>query len=262
MADLLASGDGEPPRISMRSGTPATGGSAFPTTQRSAIAGLKSPDPTERAHAFRRIIACYWKPVYKYVRVKWRMIPADAQDVTQAFFTIALEKDTLAKHDPSRARFRRYLRVCLDHFTSRYRRSEATLPAAEEAIDGHDFEEVEAELARAGQPAADALDDYFDAEWVRHVFGLAVATLRDECAAKGKDEHFRIFERYDLDPSEGKPTHAALAAELGIGAMDVSNRLSFARREFRRIVLDTLQAITATEDEFRAEARVLLGVDL
>jgi len=89
-----------------------------------------------------------------------------------------------------------------------------------------------------------------------------VTTLREECVSKGRSVHFRVFERYDLGDADEKPTHAAVAAELGISAMDVSNRLSFSRREFRRIVLDTLHAITATEDEFRAEAKALLGLKL
>jgi len=41
----------------------------------------------------------------------------------------------------------------------------------------------------------------------------------------------------------------------------VTNYLAGARREFRRIVLDKLRELTATDDEFRREARMLLGVD-
>jgi hypothetical protein len=41
----------------------------------------------------------------------------------------------------------------------------------------------------------------------------------------------------------------------------VTNHLAWARREFRRVVLDTLREMTASEDEFRREARDLLGLD-
>jgi len=40
----------------------------------------------------------------------------------------------------------------------------------------------------------------------------------------------------------------------------VTNFLAFARREFRRIVLEKLREITANDREFREEARSLLGV--
>ena len=42
----------------------------------------------------------------------------------------------------------------------------------------------------------------------------------------------------------------------------MTNFLAFARREFRRITLETLREMTASENEFRREARALLGVAL
>lgn len=62
------------------------------------------------------------------------------------------------------------------------------------------------------------------------------------------------------DDPAGRPSYADLAAELAIPITDVTNHPSFARREFRRLVLEKLREITATEDEFRAEALAVLGV--
>jgi hypothetical protein len=42
----------------------------------------------------------------------------------------------------------------------------------------------------------------------------------------------------------------------------VNNYLAAARRDFRRIVIEKLREITATEEEFRNEARSLLGVEV
>ena len=42
---------------------------------------------------------------------------------------------------------------------------------------------------------------------------------------------------------------------------DVTNELAWARRAFREIVLTLLRDICASDEEFRAEARDLLGVD-
>jgi hypothetical protein len=104
------------------------------------------------------------------------------------------------------------------------------------------------------------MDELFEKEWVRSLFGLSVERLAAECSERGKDVHFRIFRRYDLDEGEGdRPTYAELAQELGIAPTDVTNHLAFARREFRRITLETLREMTATEDEFRREARSLLA---
>ena len=73
--------------------------------------------------------------------------------------------------------------------------------------------------------------------------------------------HLQLFERYDLENSDPKPSYADLAKEFGLPPTDVTNYLAFARREFRRCVLDQLREMTASEEEFRREARVLLGVD-
>ena len=41
----------------------------------------------------------------------------------------------------------------------------------------------------------------------------------------------------------------------------MTNDLAAVRRELRRLVLERLRELTATEEEFRAEARLILGVD-
>ena len=51
------------------------------------------------------------------------------------------------------------------------------------------------------------------------------------------------------------------AAEFGIPVTQVTNYLAFARRELRRLVLERLQTLCATDEEFRLEARDFLGVD-
>ncbi|HEY2109817.1 MAG TPA: hypothetical protein VGH17_07940, partial [Candidatus Acidoferrales bacterium] len=66
---------------------------------------------------------------------------------------------------------------------------------------------------------------------------------------------------YDLEGDGArKASYAELAKEFQIAPTDVTNYLAFARREFRRIALDSLREMTASEDEFRREARELLGV--
>ena len=71
--------------------------------------------------------------------------------------------------------------------------------------------------------------------------------------------HIRHRTGVEDDPA-GRPSYAALAAELEIQTTDVTNYLAFARREIRRLVLEKLREITATEEEFRAEAAAVLGV--
>src|SRR5262245_10956908 len=64
----------------------------FPPTRLSVVARTRSHDEETRRVALGTLIEAYWKPVYKYLRIKWRLDPDEAADLTQDFFTTALEK--------------------------------------------------------------------------------------------------------------------------------------------------------------------------
>jgi DNA-directed RNA polymerase specialized sigma24 family protein len=95
--------------------------SAFPVTRHSIVAAMRSAQPDERRSAFDTLVTAYWKPVFKYVRLKWHVSPEDAADLTQAFFLRAFEKDFFSGFDPAKARFRTFLRICLDGFVANAR---------------------------------------------------------------------------------------------------------------------------------------------
>lgn len=103
------------------------------------------------------------------------------------------------------------------------------------------------------------MEEYFRREWVRNLFALAVEKLRMTCEARGKTAHFRLFERYDLDEEE--TGYEELAREMDLPVTQVTNYLAWARREFRQIVLDGIREVSGSEEEFRREARALLGVN-
>ena len=235
----------------------------FPTTRFSAIAGIRQTDPVVRTRSLDTLITAYWKPVYKYIRVKWGKSNEDASDLTQAFFTRALEKDFFEAFDPVKGRFRTFLRTCLDGFLANEHKSGGRLKRGGDRI--HlplEFETAEGEILAAEIPSGEDLDKYFDDEWVRHLFALTIDTLRQECVARGRQSQFEVFERYDLqDEGAERLTYQKLGAQMGLTATTVTNHLAAARREFRRILLDKLKEITATDEEFRREARYLLGHD-
>lgn len=256
-----------PPRVrrfpsSMNDDTSIGGaGERFPLTSWSAVAGARSEDAAERTRSFETLVAAYWKPVYKTIRMKWRKSNEDAKDLTQGFFLRAMEKDFFAPYDPAKARFRTFLRTCLDGYLANEAKAAGRLKRGGGAtLLSLEFETAEGELARMEIPSPDTVERYFDDEWVRSLFGIAVDALRADCAARGRDVHFRIFERYDLDPAvDGRATYEQLAGEHGIPVTSVTNYLALARREFRRIVLERLRELTSTDEEFHEEVRLLLG---
>ena len=236
----------------------------FPPTQRSAVLRTRDPDPEVRSLAFGALVEGYWKPIYKYLRIKWRASNEEAKDLTQGFFTRAMEKGYFAKYDPTKASFRTYLRTCLDGFVANERKSASRIKRAGELkIVSLDFALVEGELKRHEPSDTADVEAFFHQEWVRGLFGSAVDRLRERCESRGKLRQFELFERYDLQaPSQGERlSYADLAREYDLPTTQVTNYLAYVRRQFRDIVLDTLREMTGSEEEFRSEARDLLGVE-
>ena len=208
-------------------------------------------------------MAAYWKPVFKYVRLKWHASPEDAADLTQGFFLRAFEKDFFAGFDPSRARFRTYLRTCLDGFVANARKADARLKrGGGVTLIPIDFGEAERELRHQAANAVDDFDAYFHREWLRSLFAAARGR---GCATRAPRAAAPIALRASSSSTTcagedgDRPTYAELARRLGLSTTDVTNELAAARREFRRLVLEALREQCATDEEFEAESRALTG---
>jgi RNA polymerase sigma factor (sigma-70 family) len=242
------------------------GGDRFPPTRRSVIEAVRSIDAEEREGALEALCAAYWKPVYKYVRWRWNRPADQAQDLTQGFFAEILERELLEKFDPGKSRLRTYLRVCVDSFVinddKAGRRQKRGGTVTHVALD---FAAAEEELGTTAiDPAKivspESLEEFFEKEWVRSLFALAVEDLRKLCDDRDRTRTFRLFEAYDLD-GNGKGSYELLSKDYGISVSDVTNALAWARREFRRIALERLRELCGSEEEFHREARAAFGWD-
>ena len=89
----------------------------------SVIAGAASGDAALRQRCLDAVAGLDYRPVYKHLRLRWRLDAELASDLTQGFFARALEKGYLGDYDPTRGRFRTFLRVCVDRFVANERAS-------------------------------------------------------------------------------------------------------------------------------------------
>jgi RNA polymerase sigma factor (sigma-70 family) len=237
---------------------------ALPDTRHSVLLRVRSGDPCERARALDVLAAVYRPPVLRHVRARFRLPADEAEDLVQGFFVAALEKGWLERFDPARGRFRSYLLACLDGHVAHERRAAAALKRGGGVshvpleLEGDDGSAVE-------RPIADGtdLDAAFQREWARSIFTLALGALAARCAGTPRETALAVFRRCDVEGAEAdeRPSYAELGREFGLAVTQVTNHLHWARRELRREVLETLRETTASDEEFRSEARALLGVE-
>ena len=239
-------------------------GESFPLTRISLVVAARSQNLAERSRALDILFAAYWKPIYKYLRLKYSQAPQDAQDLTQGFFAELLERELLSRFDPAKSRLRTYLRVCADSFAlNEIKAASRKKRGGEITHVALDFSVAEDELrAQTIDPAAipshESLEEFFEKEWIRSLFSSAVEELKALCESRGKQKAFALFESYDLDGEENL-SYAGLAARHGLSVTDVNNHMAWTRREFRRIALDRLHALCGSEEEFARESKTLFG---
>ena len=65
-----------------------------------------------------QVIVLYWKPVYRFVRLKFRKSNEDAKDLTQVFFASALQRNFFTRFDPAKASCRTYLRMAVERYAA------------------------------------------------------------------------------------------------------------------------------------------------
>jgi len=234
----------------------------FPVTHRSVLERVRSVDHEIRRAAFDDLAVGYWRPSYHYLRLHWRLSPDTAEDVVQSFFTTAFEKRYMDRYDPARARFRTFLRTCLDRFVQNYQKAErAEKRGGQQTHLSLDFPGAEQELAARPSREVSEVERFFHDETIRSLFARTVDAMQRAYETEGKPAVFRVFERHDLKPTPDV-SYASVAAELDLTTAQVTNYLHAARRRFRETALAELRSLVGTDEEFRAEARELFGIEI
>lgn len=225
-----------------------------PTPWTTLFAEADSPQRKERLESFCR---AYWRPVYHFVRAVTREQPDTVKDLTQDFFEHLLEADLLRRYKPEQGRFRHFMKGALRNFLSQERRDAGRLKR------GGGVQVVPLAAEGGSLPLADPQqmtpEQIFDRQWADEILCGAVEQLRAVLEAQGKEAYFRIYEAYDLNPGADPPGYADLAAAAGLATHDVQNRLSYARRLLRQIILKKVSEYAGTPEELVEEMRQIFG---
>jgi RNA polymerase sigma factor (sigma-70 family) len=229
----------------------------FPTTHWSRVVTAASRDASEAREALSSLCRAYWYPIYAYVRHRGHT-PEQAQDLTQDFFAYILEHDLIAKADPTRGRFRAFLRtVCTRQLADRRDRQNAAKRGGGRS--SLSIDPCDAERRYACEPAHELTPErIFDRTWALTLLCRVVERLRGEYDDAGRSDRFEaLLAVLTRDPASD--SHAEIARRLGTTEGNVRVAIHRLRRRYGLLLREEIAATVGDEAQIEGEIRDLFS---
>lgn len=231
--------------------------SRFATTHWSMVSKAQHPDATGYRQALEALCCTYWYPLYTYLRHSGHRTH-EAEDYTQGFFAMLLEKDRLDYADPAQGRFRSFLLASLKHFVAD---EQDRARAKKRGGDRQTFslDATEAEYRYSLEPS-DGLspEKLFERSWALTVLREALVRLRVEFAESEKQGLFEQLKSY-LQGNEDMRSYAETAAALGMTEGAVRVAVHRLRQRYGQLVRREIAQTVAGPDQVDEELRQLFA---
>jgi RNA polymerase sigma factor (sigma-70 family) len=230
---------------------------AFATTHWSVVltAQGRSPGADE---ALEKLCRTYWWPLYGFVRRNGYK-PEEAQDLTQGFFALLLERRDLDVVRQEKGRLRSYLLKSLKNFLAKARRHELAAKRGE----GRALVPLDELLARerADVEPADSLtaDRIFERRWALTLLERVLARLEREYQSAGNANLFNCLKEF-LSDEPGRRSQADVATELGMRENAVKQAFHRLRQRYRQLLRDEIAQTVAVPGDVEDELRHFIFV--
>lgn len=226
----------------------------FQTTHWSLVYGARG-DRTGLEHLLR----LYWSPVYAFIR-RQGYSGHDASDLTQEFLSqVVIGRDIVGKADPSRGRFRSFLKQSLRNFLIDQHRTHRHSRGGVQGPNRQSVSQLPDEFGETDASAriSEDLSREFDREWAATIVQITLQRLEDASRREGLTAHWEAFRTNVLGPTLWR-THSLDLAELArrVGAADAaqaSNMIQTMKRRFRRMLREVVGETVATPEQVEAE---------
>lgn len=246
----------------MSNETPGAGASRvanaqFTTTHWSVVLAAGQTETSESATALEALCRSYWYPLYAYVRRRGHE-PADAQDLTQEFFARLLSKEYLRAVDRRKGKFRSFLLAALEHFlANEWRRSKAQRRGGQFRFISLD--EASAEDQYRQVPVSNqSPEQFFEQQWAITLLEHAVAKLRDEFVAGGKEALFNELKVF-LTGEKRSVSYAELAEKLKTTEAALKMAVTRMRQRYGELLREEISNTVAGPAEVEEELRALFA---
>ncbi len=234
-----------------------SGAVPFATTHWSVVLEAQGESPAAE-EALEKLCRTYWRPLYSFVR-RQSVRPEEAQDLTQGFFALLLERRDLNAVRKEKGRLRSYLLVSLKHFLAdEHRRAMAIKRGKGQRL--IPLEELRT-YQRADMEPVDPLtaERIYELRWASTLLEQVIGRLKDEYRAA---DNSVLFDRLkQLLPDEpGAPSQADIAAQLGMTENAVRQAFHRFRQRYQSLLREEIAHTVATPGDIEDEVRHLISV--
>ena len=233
----------------------ATG--VFATTHWSVVLEAQGESPAAQ-EALEKLCRTYWRPIYGFVR-RQGASAEDAEDLTQGFFALLLERRDLNSVRKEKGRLRSYLLASVKHFLTDESRHAMALKRGkgQRLIPFDDVREGE----RIDAERCDRLtaDQVYERRWAFTLLEQVITRLQEEYRGAGNLRFFDQMKKMLMDEPD-RSSQAQVAIEFDMTENAVKQAFYRFRQRYQMLLRDEIANTVATPVDIDDELRHLISV--
>jgi len=236
----------------------AASSAEFTATHWSVVLAAGQRDSPQSSEALEKLCRTYWYPLYVYVRRRGHS-PEDAQDLTQQFFALFLQKEYFRLADLRRGRFRTFLLHALEHFlVNEWKRAQRVKRGGGTPDLSLEADEAERRLACEAMTTLTP-ERAYEKRWARTLLEQVLSALQQEYTQSG---HGRVFEELAemLWGKDASVSYAQIGERLGMTEGAVGTAMHRLRQRYRERLWAEVAQTVAEPGEVDEELHYLLTV--
>jgi RNA polymerase sigma factor (sigma-70 family) len=241
----------------------ASGGDAdhtpgiFTTTHWSVVLEAQGESPAAQ-QALESLCRTYWRPIYGFVR-RHGARPEEAEDLTQGFFALILERKDLNSVRQQKGRLRSYLLMSVKHFLTDEARHDMAVKRGkgQRLIPLDEIHERE----RSGIDRNETLtaEQIYERRWAFTVLEQVMTRLRDEYRSAGNVRFFEQMKKMLMDEPD-RPSQAQVASEFDMTENAVKQAFYRFRQRYQTLLREEIAHTVAIPSDIEDELRHLIAV--
>jgi DNA-directed RNA polymerase specialized sigma24 family protein len=230
---------------------------AFTTTHWSVVLEAQGQSPAAQ-EALEKLCRTYWRPVYGFIR-RQGIRTEEAEDLTQGFFALILERRDFDAVRKEKGRLRSYLLTSLKHFLASEHRRAMTVKRGkgQQLIP---LEELRAnervEMERADHLTAERI---YERRWALTLMEQVLRRLKDEYCTAGNAVLFDSLKQL-LPDEPGAQSRTEIALQLGMTDNALRQAFHRFRQRYQILLREEIGHTVAVASDVEDELRHLISV--